>query len=109
MNLNKPVAAAGTLIGLLSVVYPELKDLANVHSLSAQRLYSLLCMAYEAEPGLFGEVVKKGGLQESRAEGCADEYKQVDYAYKQLIYPHIDQAVLKKAQPKTLFRPGQHK
>jgi hypothetical protein len=85
---------------------PGLKQFADAHGLSAQRFYNLLCMAYGAEPALFADVVEKGYLPESRAEGCADEYKQVDYAFSRLIYPYVDQGVRKKVQPKKLLRPG---
>jgi len=84
---------------------PGLKQFADEHGLSAQRYFSLLCMAYGAQPQRFGDVVQKGDLPESRAEGCADEYKQVDYAFRRLIYPYVDQAVRKKVQPKRLLRP----
>ena len=84
---------------------PGLKQFADVHGLSAQRFFNLLCMAYGAQPKLFSDVVDKGYLPESRAEGCADEYKQVDYAFNRLITPYVDQALRKKVQPKKLLRP----
>jgi len=86
---------------------PGQQQFANVHGLSAQRFYNLLCMAYGKDPKLFEDVVQRGYLPESRAEGCEDEYKQVDYAFTKLISPYIDQAVLKKVQPKKLMRPVQ--
>ena len=46
---------------------------AEVHGLSAQRLYNLLCIAYGSDSKLFLDVVEKGWLPKSRAEGCADE------------------------------------
>jgi hypothetical protein len=84
-----------------------LEQFADVHGVSAQRFYNLLCLAYGQDPKLFADLAEKKYLPESRAEGCADEYKQVDYAFKQLIYPHIDQAQVKKVQPKKLLRPAQ--
>jgi hypothetical protein len=83
----------------------ELKKFADAHGLSAQRFYNLLCMAYGADPELFKDVVGKGYLPESRSEGCADEYKQVDYAFNTLINPSIDQEVKKKVKAKRLLRP----
>jgi hypothetical protein len=82
-----------------------LQQFANVHGVSAQRFYNVLCMAYGADPKLFGDVVERGYLPESRAETCGDEYMQVDYAFRKLIYPYIDQAIIKKVQPKKLMRP----
>jgi hypothetical protein len=84
---------------------PGLQQFANVHGVSAQRFYNLLCMAYGRDPKLFGDVVERGYLPESRAETCGDEYMQVDYAFRKLIYPHIDKALLKKVRPKKLMRP----
>ena len=84
---------------------PGLKQFASEHGLSGQRLYNALCMAYGADPELFGDVVKKGYLPESRAEGCGDEYKQVDYAVKKLILPYVDEEVRQRVQPRKM-RPG---
>jgi putative metallopeptidase DUF4344 len=85
---------------------PKLKQFADVHGVSAQRHYNILCLAYGSDPKLFADVVEKGYLPESRADGCADEYKQVDYAFKTLIYPYVDEAVRKKVQPKKLLKPA---
>ena len=85
---------------------PKLRHFADVHGLPAQRLYNILCLAYGSDLVLFADVVEKGYLPESRAEGCADEYKQVDYAFKKLIYPYVDEAVRKKVQPHKLLKPA---
>jgi hypothetical protein len=87
---------------------PGLEQFADAHGVSAQRFYNLLCMAYGKDSKLFADLVEKKYLPESRAEGCADEYKQVDYAFRKLIYPYIDQAQVKKVQPKKLLRPAQN-
>jgi hypothetical protein len=63
---------------------------ANEHSTPAQRLYSLLCMAYGADSVLFAPVVERGYLPKDRAEMCDDEYAQIDFAYRTLIAPHQD-------------------
>jgi hypothetical protein len=84
---------------------PGLQQFANVHGLPAQRLYNTLCMAYGYDAKLFGDLVEKGYLPESRAEDCAAEYRQVDYAFRRLVLPHIDARVRAKVQPKTQFRP----
>jgi hypothetical protein len=39
---------------------------------------------------MFGDLVSRGYLPKERAEGCADEYRQVAYAFSTLIGPHID-------------------
>lgn len=68
---------------------------ADEHGTPAQRLYNLLCIAYGSDKELFADVVSKGFLPNERAEQCEDEYRQVDYAYRTLIAPHVD-----GAQPK---------
>jgi hypothetical protein len=66
---------------------PKLKDFSDEHGLPAQRFFNLLCMSYGHDPKVFGFVVEQGYLPRDRAEQCAGEYKQVDYAMKKLILP----------------------
>jgi hypothetical protein len=70
---------------------------SDEHGLPAQRFYNVLCIAYGSDPKLFADVVEKGYLPKERAEGCEDEYQQVDFAFTTLIGPHIDKRVAKKA------------
>ncbi len=84
---------------------PQMKQFADVHGLSAQRLFNLLCMAYGADPELFADVVEKEYLPKSRAEGCSDEYKQVSFAVEKLIRPYIDETLRKKVKEKKLLMP----
>jgi hypothetical protein len=63
---------------------------ANEHSTPAQRLYTLLCMAYGADKELFAPIVERGYLPKERAEMCDDEYQQIEFAYRTLIAPHVD-------------------
>jgi hypothetical protein len=65
-------------------------EFADEHGTPAQRLYNVLCLAYGSDKKLFGDLVEKGFLPKERAEICADEYKQVDLAYRMLIAPHTD-------------------
>ena len=78
-----------------------MKQFADAHGTPAQRFYNLLCIAYGADPQLFGDVVEKGLLPKDRAEDCEDEYQQVAFAYQKLIGPHIDRALEKKVFDKT--------
>jgi len=75
---------------------------ADEHGLPAQRFYNVLCIAYGADSMLFGDVVEKGYLPKERAEGCADEYAQLDRAITMLIKPHIDQTQVKRLRAKRL-------
>lgn len=72
------------------------KQHADVHSLPLQRMYNTLCLAYGANPALFKEAVERGALPADRAEGCVDEFQQVEKAFRKLLLPHIDQDVLKR-------------
>ena len=88
---------------------PGLEQFANVHSLSGQRFYNLVCIGYGADTEYFADVVKNGYLPESRAEGCGDEYKQVDYAYRKLIAPYVDRSVRRKIKPEQHLTPDVYK
>ena len=83
---------------------PGIKHFADVHSLPAQRLYNLLCMAYGADPVMFADAIELGHLPKDRAEDCSFEYKQVDHAFKRLIAPSLNRSMVKRIQPKKLFR-----
>ena len=85
---------------------PGMKQFADVHGLPAQRFYNLLCMAFGANPELFADLVQGGYLPESRSEGCADEYRQVDYAMGKLITPYIDKKLKNDPARKKLLRPA---
>ena len=78
-DLSKPRLAVGRHI-----------TSSDEHSTPAQRLYSLLCIAYGSDKELFADVVEKEYLPKERAEWCEDEYRQMDFAYRTLIAPHVD-------------------
>jgi hypothetical protein len=83
----------------------KMKQFADVHGTSGQRLYNLMCLAYGSDAAGFADVVEKKYLPESRAEGCGDEYKQVDYAMRKLIVPSFDQAKIKTGTRRKLLKP----
>lgn len=62
---------------------------ANVHGLSWQRFYSLVCLAYGSDPRRYADVVAKDFLPAERAETCGAEYAQVAHAFKTLIGPYL--------------------
>lgn len=70
----------------------SLKQFADEHGTPAQRAYNVLCIAYGADPELFGDLVSKGYLPKKRAEGCGDEYGQIADAFEGLISPHLNRA-----------------
>jgi hypothetical protein len=80
----------------------EQKEFADEHGTSAQRFFNLLCVAYGADPKLFGDVVEKGFLPEDRAVGCKREYIQLSHAFETLIRPHIDARLARKLHKQWL-------
>jgi len=76
----------------------------SAHSLPAQRFYNFVCIGYGAYPDVF-EAVSKDYLPEARAKNCANEYRQIAYAFKTLIGPHLDSKLLKKQKGLDLGAP----
>jgi len=72
------------------------KHFSDVHGTPAQRYYNVLCIAYGADPVLFGDFVTSGRLPKDRAEGCEFEYQQIANAWQRLIAPNIDQEIQKE-------------
>jgi hypothetical protein len=66
----------------------------------AQRFYNLLCMAYGADPQTFGDLISQGYLPESRARSCHNEYGELNFAFQQLIQPHLDPQLTKEVMQK---------
>lgn len=73
-----------------------LEAFSSAHGAPAQRFYNLLCLAYGADPKLFADVVDKGYLPQKRAATCRGEYREVAFAFRQLIAPHLDQELMKQ-------------
>jgi hypothetical protein len=73
-----------------------LEAFSDAHGAPAQRFYNLLCIAYGADAKLFADVVEKGYLPQKRAATCRAEYREVAFAFKQLIAPHLDQERMKQ-------------
>jgi len=84
-----------------TVTMPQQK-FADEHGTPTQRFYNLLCMAYGADPKLFADVVTKDFLPKDRAEGCEDEYHQVDFAMQKLIGPSVDWRLARKVHRQWL-------
>jgi hypothetical protein len=77
---------------------PDDSDFSDVHGLDSQRFYNVLCMAYGSNRASFQGMVDKGYLPKDRAEGCADEFRQVAFAVKKLIAPSIDVQVAQRVK-----------
>ena len=70
--------------------------LSNEHSTPAQRAFNILCVGYGADEKLFADVVEKNYLPKGRAEVCAREYNDLNFAMTKLISPHIDMRLARK-------------
>ena len=65
--------------------------LADVHSLSSQRFFNLLCLAYGSDPSTFAFV--KRDLPSDRAAGCGREFKRLEFSVSKLFKGRIDIAL----------------
>jgi hypothetical protein len=82
---------------------PELRLLADTHSLPAQRYFNRWCMAYGADPELFGDAIQLGMVPQHRARGCRYEWLTNEFAFKTLIAPYIDQKLKEKILAQRWF------
>jgi hypothetical protein len=81
-------------------VTAPLRAFSDVHGAPAQRFYNLICIAYGADPQTFSDVVEKGYLPQSRARSCHNEYGELNYAFQQVIKPHLDPQLTKEVMQK---------
>jgi len=82
-------------------VTAPLTAFSDEHGPPAQRYYNLLCLAYGADPVLFGDVVDKNYLPKERAKLCRSQYGELNYAFHQLISPHLDRQLAKQVMDKS--------
>ena len=78
-----------------------LEAFSNMHGAPQQRFYNLLCIAYGADSKSFADVVEKGYLPQRRAATCRAEYREVAFAFKQLIAPHLDERMMSQVFDKA--------
>ena len=82
-------------------VYVPLIAFADAHGAPMQRFYNLLCIGYGADPHLFGGLVAKGYLPNSRADSCRSEFNELIYAFQHVIGPHLDPQLAKEVLNKN--------
>ena len=63
--------------------------LADVHSPNKARMYNFECWAHGADPAKSADLVSSGMLPQGRADGCQDEYQQLQHAWGKLLEPYI--------------------
>ena len=98
---ERMLRAAAFMYDQDSVRKPGEDDFADVHGLDRQRFYNVLCLAWGSDPKRYAFAKELGKLPDDRAEGCADEYKQVRYAVRALIRKHVDQKEVAEIKAKA--------
>jgi hypothetical protein len=75
----------------LSADYGDIDKLPmwDEHSLTQQRLYSMLCVLYGSNPSAHSGLVGEDGLPKERAARCAAEYKQKKTSWDTLLEDHM--------------------
>ena len=85
------------------IVSMPLKKFADEHGTPSQRYFNVLCLAYGADKELFADFVSRGILPKERAEGCEDEYAQVEFAFDRLITPSVDKKLASRLHRRWLL------
>ncbi len=80
-------------------------DFSDERSTEDQRFYNYLCIAYGGDPLTFGYLVQKNILPKSRANGCAHEYNELQYAFVTTIFPYVDMKLLEQVRRQQWLRP----
>src|SRR5262252_5113275 len=78
-------------------VTSRLVAFSSQHGAPAQRFFNLMCLAFGADRETFGDLIKIGYLPEARSRGCRVEFGELNFAFRQLIEPHVDQELAKAA------------
>jgi hypothetical protein len=76
-----------------------------VHGTEYQRFYNILCIAYGHDPANFEDYVQKNILPAGRARRCRVEYRKIERAFRALLLPHIDRAVMERVRQVEWVRP----
>ena len=83
---------------------PELRVLADAHSLPVQRFFNRWCMAYGADQETFSDAMELGMLPPGRVKWCRCEWSTNEDAFKRLIEPYIDPELKAKVKAKAWFK-----
>ena len=77
---------------------------ADEHSISIQRAFNFLCLAYGKDPATFQELADRL-LPRMRKAHCADEYKLLANAFRKTVLPDLDEEKMKKVLEMQILRP----
>jgi len=81
---------------------------ADEHSISIQRAYNFLCMAYGKDPKSFQELAE-ALLPRARKQSCEDEYKQAANAFRKTVLPDVDPEMMKAVLQLEILKPEDFK
>jgi len=81
---------------------------ADEHSISIQRAYNFLCMAYGKDPQSFGALAEQL-LPRARKQSCQEEYKQAANAFRKTLLPDIDPEMMKAVLQLEILKPEDFK
>jgi hypothetical protein len=70
------------------------------HGQPEERFYNMMCMAYGFDQKLYGGVIEKGYLPETRARYCPHQFEVLQFGFDQEILPHIDKELADKVLAK---------
>jgi len=79
---------------------------ADMHGTSWQRMYNMLCIAYGSDHAAFQDLVDAKWLPKDRAAACDDDFKRVDFAFKQTVLPFVDVDLVNKVRSVQWFNPS---
>jgi hypothetical protein len=80
---------------------------SDAHGAPMQRFYNLLCLAYGSDKQGYADLVEKGYLPKDRVPSCGMEWGELNFAFKELIVPHLDPVLTKAVLEKSwLPAPG---
>ncbi|MGD9620049.1 MAG: DUF4344 domain-containing metallopeptidase [Mycolicibacterium sp.] len=65
------------------------EDFADPHSLDETRMFNLECWIYGSDPEANGDMLTQGQLPQDRADGCPDEWDQLNRAWSTLLEPYF--------------------
>jgi hypothetical protein len=78
---------------------------SDAHGAPMQRFYNLLCLAYGSDREAYADLVDAGYLPKERARSCPMEYGELNFAFQQLIVPHLDRELAKAVLEKDWLPP----
>jgi hypothetical protein len=83
---------------------PELRALADAHSLPVQRFFNRWCMAYGSDQETYSDAIELGMLPPGRVKWCRWEWSTNEDAFKRLVEPYIYPELKRQVKSKPWFK-----